>query len=603
MVARIADYALIGNCETAALVSGAGSIDWLCMPRFDDASFFTRLLGERDHGHWSINPEGNARSSRRYRDGTLVLETRFVTGTGIATVVDFMVPRAGVPTLVRIVEGHAGRVRFETELVIRFDYGRSIPWVTHHDDHTLVALAGPSRVTVQSDVVLHGRDHRSEGAFAVGPGERAAFVLRHQPSVAPPLARLDAGAALDATERFWRAFSDRCPAVGPWSAIVKRSLITLKALTYEPTGAIVAAPTTSLPEWIGGARNWDYRFCWLRDATFTLQAFMGLGYFEEAEAWRDWLMRAVAGDPAQMQIMYGIAGERDLWEHELPWLPGFRQSRPVRIGNGAAGQLQLDVYGEVADAIAQAYKGGLPTHPRTRAIRSVAIDHLAKVWREPDDGIWEVRSGRQHFVHSKVMSWVAFDRAAGMLAANPSYRDQAEACRAVADEIHAEVCAKGFDHELNSFVQFYGSKELDASLLQLAIVGFLPPDDPRIVGTVDAIAAGLTHEGFVLRYNSERSDDGLPPGEGSFLICSFWLVDNYCLLGRWDEARALFEKLIALRNDVDLLAEEYDPASGEMLGNFPQAFSHVGLIIAALNLARADAVDRPGASKQAAAPA
>ncbi len=588
MVNRIADYAMIGNCESAAIISKAGSIDWLCMPRFDSAAFFARLLGDRDNGHWSINPEEQSTSSRRYRDGTLILETTFETEGGIAKVIDFMVPRAEVPTLVRIVEGGKGSVRLETELVIRFDYGRSVPWVTHIDDHTLTALAGPARITVRSDVVLHGRDHRSVGSFKVEAGERLAFVLQHQPSVGATPETADPFAALEQTEGYWLAFSRRCPAVGPWSDIVKRSLITLKALTYEPTGGIVAAPTTSLPEWIGGPRNWDYRYCWLRDATFTLQAFMGLGYFEEAEAWRDWLMRAIAGDPAQIQIMYGIAGERDLWENELPWLSGFRQSTPVRIGNGAAGQLQLDVYGEVADAIMQAAKGGLPTHPRTRAVRGVAMEHLAKVWREPDDGIWEVRSGRQHFVHSKVMSWVAFDRAASMLEGNDSYREQAEACRAVAAEIHAEVCAKGFDAELNSFVQHYGSKELDASLLQLAIVGFLPPDDPRIIGTVDAIAAGLTHDGFVLRYNSEKSDDGLPPGEGSFLICSFWLVDNYCLLGRWDEARALFEKLIALRNDVDLLAEEYDPNGGEMLGNFPQAFSHVGLIIAALNLSRAE---------------
>ena len=584
MANLIADYALIGNCETAALVSRAGSVDWLCMPRFDSPAFFARLLGDRDNGHWSINPEGDSTSSRQYRDGTLILETRFETETGVATLIDFMVPRAEAPTMVRIVHGETGTVQFETELVIRFDYGRSIPWVTHVDDYTLSALAGPSRVTLRGDAVLHGRDDRSVGAFNVEAGGRVTFVMQHQPSTAPQLAPMDAFAALTDTERFWRAFSDRCPAVGPWSEVVKRSLITLKALTYEPTGGIVAAPTTSLPEWIGGPRNWDYRFCWLRDATFTLQAFMGLGYFEEAEAWRDWLMRAVAGDPAQIQIMYGIAGERDLWEHELPWLSGFRQSKPVRIGNGAAGQLQLDVFGEVADAIAQAAKGGLPTHPRARAVRTVAMEHLAKVWREPDDGIWEVRSGRQHFVHSKVMAWVAFDRAAGMLAGNPSYHEQAEICRAMAEEIHRDVCEKGFDAELNSFVQYYGSKELDASLLQLAIVGFLPPDDPRIIGTVDAIAKWLTRDGFVLRYNSERSDDGLPPGEGSFLICSFWLVDNYCLLGRWDEARALFEKLIALRNDVGLLAEEYDPQAEEMLGNFPQAFSHVGLIIAALNL-------------------
>ena len=513
-----------------------------------------------------------------------ILETSFVTGSGEAVLTDFIVPNAEAPTLIRIVEGIRGSVDFVCELVVRFDYGRSVPWVTTDDEGTLTALAGPVRVTVHGDVAFDNADRRSRCAFVVRDGERLVFVLRHQSSTAPILPRLDAAAAFESTERFWREFSDRCPAVEPWSAIVKRSLITLKALTYAPTGGIVAAPTTSLPEWIGGSRNWDYRYCWLRDASFTLQAFMRLGYFKEAEAWRDWLMRAVAGDPAQMQIMYGLAGERDLWEHELPWLSGFRQSRPVRIGNEAAQQLQLDIYGEVAAAVHVAVEGGLPADSRTDEIRTLVVDYLATAWREPDDGIWEVRSGRQHFVHSKVMCWLAFDRIAAEADKDPTRREEAERLRDIARDIHAEVCAKGFDPDLNSFVQSYGSTHLDASLLLLPLANFLPPDDPRIVGTVDAVVARLAKDGFVQRYDTEQSSDGLPSGEGAFLLCSFWLVVAYCRLGRRDQALALFETLVALCNDVGLLAEEYDPQARELLGNFPQAFSHVGLIIAALTL-------------------
>ncbi|MDB5595193.1 MAG: glycosyl hydrolase [Hyphomicrobiales bacterium] len=587
MTRRIEDYALIGDCETAALVSNRGSIDWLGLPRFDSAACFAALLGDEENGCWSIAPvDREARVSRRYREGTLILETRFETQTGAAVLVDFMPPREPLADLVRIVIGEWGEVDFETLFVLRFDYGRTVPWVTRADDETLTAVAGPDQLVLRTPVHLRGTDHRTVGAFTVRAGDQIPFVLTHCSSMATHIVTGDAFAALERTEGFWHAFSDRCPAVGPWSAAVKRSLITLKALTYEPTGGMVAAVTTSLPEWIGGSRNWDYRYCWLRDATFTLQAFMHLGYFEEAKCWRDWLLRAVAGDPSQLQIMYGVAGERQLPEWEVTWLKGFRGSRPVRIGNAAASQLQLDVYGEVADALMQAYKGGLPPHPRTGALRAVALEYLAGLWREPDEGIWEVRGARQHFTHSKVMSWVAFDRAASAVATTPDEAATNRRWRAVADEIHAEVCAKGFDPQLNSFVQSYGSKQLDASLLQIALVGFLPPEDPRILGTIDAVMTRLMSNGLVRRYDSGVVNDGLPPGEGVFLACSFWLVDNLTLVGRWDEARALFDRLVSLTNDVGLLAEEHDPRTGEMLGNFPQAFSHVGLINSALNLHR-----------------
>lgn len=587
MASRIEDYALIGDCETAALVSLDGSIDWLCFPRFDSPACFASLLGGPENGRWRIAPTGKIVSrKRRYRDDTLILETEFETETGAATLIDFMPLRDGASDLIRLIIGRRGHVTFEVDFTVRFDYGRSVPWVSHADDGALTAVAGPDMLVLHTPVRLKGEDMHTVGTFTVAAGETVPFTLTHVPSHQPPPPERDVQTALDKTESFWRAFAKRCPQVGPWTSEVKRSLITLKALTYMPTGGIVAAATTSLPEHIGGTRNWDYRICWLRDATMTLLAFMKLGYYEEASAWRDWLMRAVAGDPAQMQIMYGLSGERNLLEWEVPWLDGFMGSKPVRIGNAAAEQFQLDVYGEVADAMAQALRGGLPRQPRVRALAEVIMPYLEKAWREADEGIWEVRGARQHFTHSKVMAWVAFDRAATLAAEDEDGAGRARHWRIVADEIHADVCAKGFNTELNSFVQAYGSEALDASLLHIPLVGFLPPGDPRVLGTVAAIERGLMQDGLVLRYRTHEVDDGLPPGEGAFLACSFWLADVLKLQGRIEDARRLFERLLALCNDVGLMSEEYDPVAGRMLGNFPQAFSHVGLINTALNLAR-----------------
>jgi GH15 family glucan-1,4-alpha-glucosidase len=584
MTLRIEDYALIGDCNTAALVGRDGSIDWLCWPRFDSASCFAALLGTAEHGRWLVAPQQSPRAvRRRYRPGTLVLETEFETATGCAAVVDFMSP-AHRGNLVRIVVGGSGRVDFRTEFVLRFNHGATVPWINRRDDGTLDAIAGPERAVLRTPVTLHGEDLKTLGEFAVEAGESVPFVLSYGPSFEDLPAAMDAFAALEHTEAWWRRWNDRCPDVGPWTEAVRRSLITLKALTYAPTGGMVAAATTSLPERLGGERNWDYRFCWLRDATFTLLAFMHLGYFDEARAWRDWLIRAVAGSPRQTQIMYGVGGERLLPEMILDWLPGYENSAPVRIGNAASRQLQLDVFGEVGDAMFQAYKGGLKPSARGLELRPVVLDYLAKAWHEPDEGIWEVRGGPQHFVHSKVMAWVAFDRAStdGL-----SPAELAQRWRSIADEIHAEVCERGFDRELGSFVQAYGSRQLDASLLLIPIVGFLPANDERVRGTLRAIEDRLVVGGeFVLRYESEHTRDGLPPGEGAFLACSFWLVDSYLLQGRNAEARRLFERLLARRNDVGLLAEEVDPLTGRMLGNFPQAYSHVGLINSALSLSR-----------------
>jgi len=584
MALRIEDYALIGDCKSAALVGRDGSIDWLCWPRFDSPACFAALLGTPENGRWLIAPKEEPRAvRRRYRPGTLVLETEFETATGRAVVIDFMSPEA-CGNVVRIVIGRAGRVEFRTEFVVRFNYGATVPWVSRRDDGALDAIAGPERVVLRTPAELHGVDLKTVGEFTVAADESVPFVLSCGPSYQSLPPALDAFAALEQTEASWRKWSDRCPETGCWTQAVKRSLITLKALTYAPTGGIVAAPTTSLPERLGGVRNWDYRYCWLRDATFTLLAFMHLGYHEEARAWRDWLLRAVAGNPSQVQIMYGVAGERWLPELLVDWLPGYEKSAPVRIGNAAYQQLQHDVFGEMADAMFQAFKGGMKPSARALELRPVMLDYLAKAWRQPDEGIWEVRGGPQHFVHSKVMAWVAFDRAAS------DVRGSGEAAtrwRAIADEIHAEVCERGFDRELGSFVQAYGSKLLDASLLLIPIVGFLPADDPRIKGTLRAIEERLLIGGeFVMRYESEHARDGLPPGEGAFLACSFWLIDNYILQGRRADARALFDRLIARCNDVGLLAEELDPLTGRMLGNFPQAFSHVGLINAALSLSR-----------------
>jgi GH15 family glucan-1,4-alpha-glucosidase len=586
MALRIEDYALIGDCKTAALVGRDGSIDWLCWPRFDSAACFASMLGTADNGRWLIAPKDPPLAvRRRYGSGTLVLETEFETETGRAAIVDFMPPADGA-NLVRIVVGRSGRVVFQTELVLRFNYGAIVPWVNRLDDDTINAIAGPERVVLRTPVALYGEDLRTVGEFAVEAGQSVPFVLSYGASFQNPPAPIDPLNALARTEAFWRQWSDRCPEVGYWTESVKRSLITLKALTYAPTGGIVAAATTSLPERLGGVRNWDYRYCWLRDATFMLLALMNLGYYDEAQAWRDWLIRAVAGSPNQVQIMYGVGGERWLPELTIPWLPGYENSAPVRIGNGASEQLQLDVFGEIADAMFQGLKGGMAPSERGRAVRPVVLEYLATAWRQPDEGIWEVRGGPQHFVHSKVMAWVAFDRAANELEIE-AFNEPGQRSRKIADEIHTEVCERGFDSELNSFVQSYGSKQVDASLLLIPMVGFLPPEDPRVRGTLTACEDRLLIENeFVLRYETEHTKDGLPAGEGAFLACSFWLVDNYILQGRYAEARKLFTCLLSRCNEVGLLAEEFDPLTGRMLGNFPQAYSHVGLINCALNLSR-----------------
>ena len=582
----IEDYALVGDCETAALIGRDGSIDWLCWPRFDSGACFAALLGKPEHGRWLIAPKDAApRVTRRYIDGSLILVTTFETESGTVELVDFMPPRDGSADLVRMVRGVRGKVDLHTEFILRFDYGSIVPWVERFDGKGLRAIAGPEMVVLRTTVPLRGEDFTTIGEFTVSAGDVVSFVLSYGPSQLEPPKGLDPERALAETEAFWRTWSNHCASAGPWSEVVKQSLTVLKGLTYAPTGGIVAAPTTSLPEQAGGVRNWDYRFCWLRDATFTLLALGSAGYNEEARDWRDWLIRAVAGCPDQLQIMYGLGGERRLPEWEVPWLPGFDGAGRVRVGNAAAAQLQLDVYGEVADAMFQAHQHGLPPVARWWSIGSAFLDHLETIWREPDEGIWEVRGGAQHFVHSKVMAWVAFDRAVkwGEQRGAPSPIDR---WRMVRDEIHADICRNGFNNELDSFVQAYGSEVLDASLLLLPIVGFLPPSDPRVRGTVRAIERRLLVDGFIFRYNTSETLDGLPPGEGAFLACSFWYVDNLILQGRFAEARTMFERLLALRNDVGLLAEEYDPRAQRQMGNFPQAFSHVSLVNTAYNLTR-----------------
>jgi len=584
---RIEDYALIGDCGSAALVGRDGSIDWLCLPRFDSAACFAALLGEPGHGRWLIAPvDPTARIDRRYRDGSLILATMFETPEGAVELVDFMRPRRRLPQLVRLVRGLRGRVAMRTEFILRFDYGAVVPWVERLPEGGLSAIGGPERVVLRTPAPLRGEDFKTVGEFAVGAGETIPFVLSYAPSHQPLPPPVDPARALHDTEAFWRRWSDRCASAGPWTDVVRRSLVVLKGLTYAQTGGIVAAPTTSLPEQLGGVRNWDYRYCWLRDATFTLLALMHAGYYDEARRWRDWLFRAVAGSPDQLQIMYGLGGERRLTEWEVPWLPGFEESRPVRIGNAAVNQTQLDIYGEVLDALYHAQSHGLPPNQHGDAIGRVSLRHLAKIWDQPDEGIWEVRGPPQHFTHSKVMVWVAFDRMVKMLEQRGSTGRALPRWRQIRDRIHEDVCNKAFDTDLGSFVQAYGSKALDASLLLLPLVGFLPPTDPRIVGTVRAIERRLLADGFVSRYDTGEVADGLPPGEGAFLACSFWLADNFILQGRTGEARDLFERLLALQNDVGLLAEEYDPRLGRQLGNFPQAFSHVALVNTAFNLTR-----------------
>jgi GH15 family glucan-1,4-alpha-glucosidase len=586
MPAPIADYAIIGDCETAALVSRDGSIDWLCWPRYDSDACFAALLGTPENGRWQITPRAqNFRVKRRYRPNTLILETRFETDEGVATLIDFMPLHGRASDIMRIVVGESGRVALRMELVLRFAYGHVVPWVTRLPDGSLRAIAGPDMVVLRTPIAVRGQNFRTVAEFTVRAGEQVPFDLCYRRShLEPPSAR-DPQQALMATEKYWTDWIGRCATAGPYTDIVKRSLMTLKALTYAPTGGIVAAPTTSLPEHLGGTRNWDYRYCWLRDATLTLLALMNAGYYDEARAWREWLLRAVAGRPDQARIMYGIAGERRLSEWIIEWLPGYRNSSPVRVGNDASGQLQLDVYGEVMDALHQARHGGLGPNESGWAVQIAFLEYLERVWKLPDKSIWEIRSEPQHFTYSKVMSWVAFDRAIKS-AEKFGLKGPLDRWRSLRDEMHAEVCGRGFDRSQNSFVQSYDSTELDASLLLIPEVGFLPPEDPRVPGTVEAIERRLTVDGLVRRYDTATSQDGLPPGEGVFLACSFWLVDAYVLVGRRDDALKLFHRLLGLCNDVGLLSEEYDPASGELLGNFPQAFSHVALVNSAFNLTR-----------------
>ncbi|GAA3503537.1 glycoside hydrolase family 15 protein [Streptomyces prasinosporus] len=584
---RIEDYALIGDEQTAALVGADGSVDWLCLPRFDSAACFARLLGDEDNGHWRIAPAGADRCARRaYRPGTLILDTDWETPDGTVRVTDLMPQRDRAPDLVRIVQGVRGEVTVRSTLRLRFDYGSVVPWVRREDGHR-VAVAGPDSAWLRSVPEVHtwGEDLGTLSEFTVREGERVAFVLTWHPSHEPRPALVDPYASLRHSAADWRAWSARCRYDGPYRDAVVRSLITLKALTYAPTGGIVAAPTTSLPEEPGGVRNWDYRFCWLRDSTLTLNALLAAGYQEEAEAWRNWLLRAVAGDPADLQIMYGLAGERRLPEFELSWLSGFGGATPVRIGNAAVDQLQLDVYGEVMDSLDLARRSGLSPQPDVWALQTVLMDYLRTAWRQPDEGLWEVRGGRRHFVHSKVMVWVAADRAVRTLREHPDFDGDLDGWRALRDEVHREVCEKGYDPERNTFTQFYGSRELDAALLLIPRVGFLPPDDPRVLGTIDAVRAELEQDGFLRRYSTDRAAvDGLPGDEGTFLVCSFWLADALHMTGRRKEARELFERLLGLANDVGLLAEEYDPVGGRLLGNFPQAFSHIGLVNTAFAL-------------------
>lgn len=581
----IEDYALIGDFRTAAIVARDGAIDWLCLPRFDSSACFAALLGQAKHGSWLIGPVDAVSDTRRfYRGATLVLETVFTTKNGVAAVIDAMPLGLAGSHVIRRVEGRTGRVAMRLHIKIRFDYGSTTPWVTRaQNGDGIVAIAGPEVVTLYSPIPLQGSDQATIADFEVCAGQSFTFVLSHGPSHLPPPACIDGDAALSDTEAAWLAWSAKCKYQGPYKDAVLRSLIVLKALTYEPTGGIVAAPTTSLPEQPGGTRNWDYRYCWLRDATLTLIALMRNGYYEEAQSWRDWLHRSIAGNADELQIMYGVAGERLLMEWQVDWLPGYLGARPVRIGNAASQQLQLDVYGEIVAALHLSRAGGLAIPESAWAMQVNLLEHLEAIWQQPDEGIWEVRGGRQHFVQSKIMVWVAFDRAVKDIEAY-GLPGPVERWRIVRDTIHADVCAKGFNPDRNSFVQSYGSERLDASLLAVALVGFLPPEDPRVRGTVAAIERELCEDGFVLRYRTEAGGDGLPPGEGAFLPCSFWLANNLARQGRHADATALFERLLNLRNDVGLLAEEYNPKIGRLQGNFPQAFSHLSLVNTALIL-------------------
>jgi GH15 family glucan-1,4-alpha-glucosidase len=601
MASRIEDYAMIGDLGSAALVGRDGSIDWLCWPRFDSDACFAALLGTPEHGRWQIAPKAQARVTRRYRPNTLILETRFETDDGAATLIDFMPPRSGYAHLIRIVRGDRGKVDFHAEFILRFAYGAIVPWVTRIDEQTIRGIAGPDMAALRTPVRLRGENLKTVGDFTVASGEEVPFVLSFARSHQNLPKPIDVAEHLRTTEEFWTDWSGRNKIKGPWDEAVMRSLIVLKALTYAPTGGMAAAPTTSLPEFIGGARNWDYRFCWLRDATLTLLSLMNAGYYDEAQAWREWLLRAAAGSPRQIQIMYGLRGERRLTEWEVTWLPGYENSKPVRIGNAAHSQLQLDIFGEVMDAMHQARQGGLVAHDAGWAIQREFLLHLSRIWREPDEGLWEVRSGREHFTHSKAMAWLAFDRAVRS-AEMFKLPGPVEEWRETRQRIHADVCANGFDKQLGSFVRAYGSKELDASLLLLPAIGFLPPDDPRIVSTIEAIERRLMVHGLVLRYDSATASDGLPGGEGVFLACSFWLADAYLMLGRRDDALRLFNHLLSLRNDVGLLSEQYEPRTGRLVGNFPQAFSHLALVNTASNLAHSQKPAEQRAEGQRVAP-
>lgn len=610
MAGRIEDYALIGDMQTAALVSRTGAVDWLCLPRFDSPAVFAGLLGTQEHGGWQIAPvvDGGGAdmpaARRRYRGETLVLEQEWDTEQGSVRVTDLMPPRAEAPQLVRIVEGLSGEVPVRSQLRLRFSYGRIVPWVYRTSDERTVAIAGPDSIWLDTEAETHGQHLTTYSDFTVCTGERVAFTMTWKPSHQQGPEQPRPMVALANTERFWLDWVSHCTYHGPYREPVIRSLITLKALTYEPTGGIVAAPTTSLPEEVGGERNWDYRFTWLRDAAITLSSLLRTGYREEARAWREWLLRAVAGDPENLQIMYAVAGERELVEGTLDWLPGYEGSQPVRVGNSAAEQMQLDVYGEVVEALHLGRMTGLDRNDYALELQLRLISYLEEHWMEPDEGIWEVRGPRQHFVHSKVMAWTAVDRTIRMLEQDQELLEQEQQqqggaarsdndvllrrWRELRQRIHDEVCTKGYDPERNTFTQYYGSTELDASLLQIPQVGFLPPDDKRVIGTIEAIQRELDDDGFVLRYPTGEGEDatidGLSGDEGAFLACSFWLADDLAMIGRVQEARALFERLLSLRNDVGLLAEEWDSASGRQVGNFPQAFSHVALIDTALRL-------------------
>ena len=589
---RIEDYAVIGDCETAALVGLNGSIDWLCWPTFSSPACFAALLGHADHGYWKIAPEGKVKATgRRYLPDTVIVETTFETADGEVQLIDFMPPRGESSDVVRLVRGVRGKVAMRMDLAIRFDYGRTVPWVTKMP-YGLRAISGPDMVVLRAgsggEVTLKGEGMTTVGEFSVRAGEEVAFTLTYASSLGkdgndavedPPA--IDTAKALEETTEFWTEWNGKSRYQGQYKEAVQRSLMTLKTMTYKPSGGIVAAVTTSLPEKIGGERNWDYRYCWLRDTAFTLLSLLQAGYQEEAEAWRRWLLRAVAGAPSQIQTIYGICGERQMNEWEADWLPGYEHSKPVLIGNAASTQFQLDVFGEVVAALARMPTAADDIRVSSSSVQAQLVDHLCKVWDQPDDGIWETRGGRKHFTHSKVMAWVALDRAIKHAEKFDGGGGDVAGWKKNRDLIHKQVCEKGFNKKLNAFTQSYGSKALDASCLRIGLVGFLPMDDPRIIGTVEAIEKGLTKDGFVERYDTSASPDGLPTGEGVFLACSFWMVINLWLIGRHADAEALYGRLLSLRNDVGLLAEEWDPEAKRMLGNFPQALSHIALCHAA----------------------